>query len=213
MISTREYAFESSSACHRLSAFNPVKIQALDDTQRTRLIESRLFGTSVQCFWTFWEIAVKHSPEMASSPLLLCFLIEVFKKEGPIPAKRHNVYVRLVQGLLVSHMEKYGEQDSGSRKSGRVQQNKCIDATEFLQALAFACHMRLNQRDFQWDSPAIKTEVQTILKSTTSIFPVESMVGRLLDFLTVGLLSKVGEGQFRFSHLTLQEYLAAKCMS
>ena len=31
----------------------------------------------------------------------------------------------------------------------------------------------------------------------------------VLDLASVGLLSRVGEGEYRFSHLTLQEYLAA----
>ena len=38
MVSTREYAFESSRACHHLSAFDPVKLQAHDDTQKGLLL-------------------------------------------------------------------------------------------------------------------------------------------------------------------------------
>jgi len=213
MVSTREYAFESSLVCHRLSAFDPVKIQPLDNTQRTRLIERRLPGASVHDFCTRLEHSLEQSPEMASSPLLLCLLIEVFKTEGTIPIRRHEVYERLVQGVLVSHMEKYGKEDVGSRKRRRVLQNVSGDAAEFLQSLAFVCHMRLNHRDFQWDSPAIKTGLQEIWKITAMDSSLESMGRRLLlDPCTVGLISKIGDGQFRFSHLTLQEYLAAKCI-
>jgi len=217
MVSTREYAFESSRACHRLSGFDPVKIQALDDTQKGLLIQRRLPSASVHRFCTHLEHAVVHRPEMASSPLLLCLLIEVFKREGSIPNRRHEIYERLVQGLLVSHMDKDREKDSGIRKSRRMQHNSSSDAAEFLQALAFVCHMRLKQRDFQWDSSAIKTQMQAIeiqetWQKTTSDSSLESMGSRLLKPSTVGLLSKVGDLHFRFSHLTLQEYLAAKCM-
>jgi len=216
MVSTREYAFESSRTCHRLSAFDPVKIQALDDNQKGLLIQRRLPGVSVHSFCTQLELAVVHHPEMASSPLLLCLLIEVFQREGSIPNRRHEIYERLVQGLLGSHMDEHREKDSGIPKRRCMQHNSSSDATRFLQALAFVCHMRLKQPDFQWDSPAIKTQMQAIAmqamwQNTTSDFSLESMGRRLLDPYTVGLLSKVSDGQFRFIHLTLQEYLAAKC--
>jgi len=101
MVSTREYAFESSHTCHRLSTFDPVKIQILDDTQRGLLIQRRLPAASVHSFCTQLELADVHHPEMVSSLLLLCLLIEVFKREGSILNRRHEMYERLVQGLLV----------------------------------------------------------------------------------------------------------------
>ena len=225
MVSTREYAFESSLVCHRLSAFCPIKIQNLDHNQQARLIEKRLPSTSVSDFCIRLERVAAQNPEMASSPLLLCLLIEEYKRKGSIPTRRHDIYESLVQGLLLSHLEKYGEQHMSIRRSTRVQQNSFSDPADFLQALAFACHMRLHQRDFQWVSPAIKTEMQAIYKNATSAelqatwknatsdSSMESMGQCLLDPVnTVGLLSRVGDGHFRFSHLTLQEYLAAKCI-
>jgi len=47
---------------------------------------------------------------------------------------------------------------------------------------------------------------------SNAYWSLEDMGASLLEKSTVGLLSNVGGGQYRFSHLTLQEYLAAKCI-
>jgi hypothetical protein len=73
--------------------------------------------------------------------------------------------------------------------------------------LAFVCQMRLSKRDFKlaectshvaelWqDSEDARSEAQQVLFTS----PI------------VGLLADVGDESYRFSHLTLQEYLAARC--
>eukprot|EP00277_Geminigera_cryophila_P003569 CAMPEP_0179413852 /NCGR_PEP_ID=MMETSP0799-20121207/5331_1 /TAXON_ID=46947 /ORGANISM="Geminigera cryophila, Strain CCMP2564" /LENGTH=402 /DNA_ID=CAMNT_0021186375 /DNA_START=1 /DNA_END=1210 /DNA_ORIENTATION=+ len=90
----------------------------------------------------------------------------------------------------------------------------CKYATEFLQAIALVCHLRLNQRDFQWGSCEGQTQIQTKMQEiwSNACWSLEDMGASLLEKSTVGLLSNVGGGQYRFSHLTLQEYLAAKCI-
>jgi capsule polysaccharide export protein KpsC/LpsZ len=87
------------------------------------------------------------------------------------------------------------------------------DATEFLAALAFVCHMHLKQRDFVWGADALQTKIRKIWQNThCSLDIMNDSLLRSGKFAasTVGLLSKVGEEEYRFSHLTLQEYLAAK---
>jgi len=111
-------------------------------------------------FCTQLELADVHHPERVSSLLLLCLLIEVFKREGSILNRRHEMYERLVEGLLVIQMDQHREKDSCLRKNRRMQHNSSSDAAKFLQALAFVCHKRLKQRDFQWESPAIQNQMQ-----------------------------------------------------
>ena len=84
-----------------------------------------------------------------------------------------------------------------------------VSLREFLEVLAFVCQMRLQRRDFKWDSEEMQTQMQIMWRHSEFSLTVVSRF--LLDLSSVGLLSKVGDGEFRFSHLTLQEYLAASC--
>ena len=81
----------------------------------------------------------------------------------------------------------------------------------FLEAVAFSCQVRLERRDFEWDA-ALQEEVGKLweLSNCTDV-SLEVISRFVLDLASMGLLSKVGDGKFRFSHLTMQEYLAASC--
>ena len=207
MVSTREYAFESNRACRRLSEFVPVKIQPLDEGASNSLIATRFSNESqrIQGFSNQLDSVVQHYPEMKRSPLMLCLLIEVFKKAGKIPTRRHLLYQELVRGSAISHMVKHRAVLLRQRRSSQLKGSAADDATEFLAALAFVCHMHLKQRDFVWGAGALQTKIREIWQNTSLDIMNESLLRS-----TVGLLSKVGEEEYRFSHLTLQEYLAAK---
>jgi hypothetical protein len=204
MVSTREYAFDSSRACRRLSEFVPVKIQELDESRSRSLISGRLEGRLIQGFSEQLDSVVLNYPEMKRSPLMLCLLIEVYKKKGKIPTRRHLLYQDLVRGLVMSHMSKH---DAGKRRSRRLKGSAAEDATKFLAALAFVCHIHLRQRDFEWGSDVVQIKIQEIWQNSSTTLKEMS---ECLLHSTVGLLSKVGDDKYRFSHLTLQEYLAAK---
>jgi len=79
---------------------------------------------------------------------------------------------------------------------------------EFLQLLAFVCQMRIEKRDFRWDSEDLQEHMQKLWQHSDT--PLEGVSRFALDLSLVGLISRVGDGEFRFSHLTLQEYLAAE---
>ena len=81
----------------------------------------------------------------------------------------------------------------------------------FLEAIAFSCQVRLERRDFKWASSDLKKEVEELLKLSHTDFSFEDISKFASDLSSVGLLSKVGHDELRFSHLTLQEYLAASC--
>ncbi len=78
-------------------------------------------------------------------------------------------------------------------------------ATDYLEILAFACQVKRSQRDFSLDACA--DDVKVLWKHT----PDDLDLARECLFGTnmVGLLTRVGEDIYRFSYLTLQEYLAA----
>ena len=257
MISTRDYAFETSRMQDRLCEFESVRILPLDEEQRNRLIGRRLpdCGETAN-FIAQLEVVSLQTPEMATSPFLLALMIEVFMKDDDhkIPTQRCDLYDKQVDGILVRHkcfrhlvtrckagsfnslrdmtahrifQDKYLYQkaklndacraalrlslcaDTGHAQDVGTASLDFVSLREFLEVLAFVCQIRLERRDFQWDSEDMQKHMQAMWRHGDSSLVV---VGRfLLDLSSVGLLSKVGDGQFRFSHLTLQEYLAASC--
>jgi len=254
MISTRDYAFETSRLEDRLREFEPARILPLDDEQRNQLIGRRLLDNGEAAkFSAQLEAVSQKAPEMATSPFLLVLMIEVFKKDvnHTIPTRRCDLYDKQVDGILQRHtgfQHMVNRRVAGPFTSLRdmtafvifhddilyqkaKSNDKCraalrlslysvlkndqqstesfdiISMREFLEVLAFVCQIRLEVRDFQWNSEDLQKHMQRMY--LLSDFP-HVFVSRV-DLSTVGLLSKVGNGEFRFSHLTLQEYLAAAC--
>jgi len=73
-----------------------------------------------------------------------------------------------------------------------------VSLREFLEVLAFVCQIKLKRRDFEWDSEEMQAQMQEIRSdSERSLTDVSRF---LLDLSSVGLLSKVGDGQLRFRH-------------
>ena len=74
LISTREYAYESSRECCRLRLFHPVKIQPLDQQRADALIQKRLHkqgqASHIHDFRSQLEPMAKQNPEMQSSPFM-----------------------------------------------------------------------------------------------------------------------------------------------
>jgi hypothetical protein len=79
--------------------------------------------------------------------------------------------------------------------------------TDYLEILAFVCQVKHSQRDFSL--AACADDVKVLWKHTPDYLDLarECLFGTNM----VGLLTRVGEDIYRFSHLTLQEYLAATC--
>jgi hypothetical protein len=108
MVSTRDYAFETSRMQARfggfetLGAFEAFTILPLDEQRRDELIERRL-KKDRQNFHSQLVTVMKDTPEMATSPFLLALMIEVFKKDHKIPAKRSDLYNRQVDGILLRY--------------------------------------------------------------------------------------------------------------
>jgi len=80
-------------------------------------------------------------------------------------------------------------------------------ACEYLEALSYVCQMQLETRDFTL--AACSQDMRSLWQHDTGL--LADVRGLLLSEPSVGLLSRVDNETYRFSHLTLQEYLAAKC--
>jgi len=106
MISTRDYAFETSRMEDRLCEFESARIHPLDEEQRQFLIRGRLSDCrEASQFCAQLDLVSRQTPEMATNPFLLALMIEVFKKDGnhTIPTRRCDLYDKQVEGILIRH--------------------------------------------------------------------------------------------------------------
>ena len=78
---------------------------------------------------------------------------------------------------------------------------------EYLEDLSFVCQMRVKKRDFKLES--IAPDLRSLWQHDMAL--LERIRELLFQSPIVGLLTSVNQDEYRFSHLTLQEYLAARC--
>ncbi len=225
LLSTREHSYRHSRRCLRLGAFDVVNLQPLDTGRQRVWIEERLSSDQVGTFLDQLGAVAGENPELATSPFLLSLIIEVFKKEGVIPTKRVELYEKQVEANVLRCIHTQTLADTLQL------------STDYLGALAFVCQMGLEKRDFTLSASVVRYEQ----KLWQDMFDLERkyvnaladlnprLRGREQELLyhtpdrlararelmfgnpIVGLLTFVGDNVYRFSHLTLQEYLAARC--
>jgi hypothetical protein len=228
ILSTREHSYLHSRACFRLLDFDIVKMQPLDSNHQRNLIENRLkgkvSGENIDKFLDQLEKASQHDPDMATSPYLLSLIIEVYKSEGIIPANRVELYTKQVEGVISRCVRRRIEAEAPVEESGcnetlvhAIENLRVGDlagekaalflSIEFLEELAFSCQMRDFTRDFKSTSCTVE-KMQGWRHGPETFLQVEKL---LFQKPEVGLLTCLANDEYRFSHLTIQEYLAARC--
>jgi len=199
LLSTREHSYVHSRACLRLGDFDVIDLQPLNQARQKQMVEGRIPSAEVDAFCEQLAAMAGRNQELATSPFLLSLMIEVYRKEGKIPSQRVELYEKQVRAIVSRCIQ------------GRVQEEdvpgKLEVATRFLETLAFVCQMRLATRDFQLEAcAAYVSELWQAGDAARSESQQLLFTGQI-----VGLLAIVGDGCYRFNHLTLQEYLAARC--
>jgi Leucine-rich repeat (LRR) protein len=276
LISTREHSYAHSRACFRLGEFEVVKLQPLTSERQMDMIKGRI-PEQASSFKQQLDVRARQNPELATSPFLLCLMIEVYKKKGNLPARRVDLYREQVEGIVsrcvarrvtnkqqppdglhrtIALMEQEMQrtialmeqdmhqaaanmdfeyaarlhdtirvlsqgqvsvhaagvlsrgQDSAhaAGKSGSMDTTLNL-AIEYLEVCSFVCQMRREERDFKL--AACAEELQQIWIHGVALLAATRKL--LFEDGPVGLLSRVDDETYRFSHLTLQEYLAARC--
>jgi hypothetical protein len=158
------------------------------------------------------DARVQRNPELATSPFLLSLMIEVYKKKGDLPSQRVELYREQVKGIVSRCIE--GPSDNKQEESSVLDLEKSRSndkvlqlAIEYLEVCSFVCQMLREERDFKLAT--CSQELKRLWSHDAG--QLAKMRALLSDDRLVGLLSKVDDVTYRFSHLTLQEYLAARC--
>ena len=144
--------------------------------------------------------------ELAINPLMLTVIALVHRDRVKLPERRAELYAEAVDVLLGKWDEAHGVEDS------RILDNKPFDTGDrrlLLQSIALKMH-EAGQKEIEADD--LQTQLEAAFASLT---PDSRAADRATErFLNViqertGLLVEAGQGVYRFSHLTFQEYLVA----
>ena len=206
LLSTREHSYVHSRACLRLGDFDVVHLQPLNEARQKKMIEGRIPSDKVDSFCEQLAAIAANHQELTTSPFLLSLMIEVYQKEDKIPTRRVELYEKQVTAIVSRCVE--GRPKDGVAGVVRLKIEEQQDvATQFLQTLAFVCQMCLATRDFNLEecAPLMSQYWQDTVDALSDAQKL------LFTKPIVGLLAELGDGSCRFSHLTLQEYLAARC--
>jgi HEAT repeat protein len=151
--------------------------------------------------------------EWARVPLLLGFLLVLYKQSNQIPDGRLNLYNALIN-LLIKELD--AEKSSGG-KVKRTAARKDFDSSVyrgFLQHLAyhqmFAAQPREDVTRFTFKSADISKRAEEFLGKSYSSGKVKSLADAVKS---LPLLREIGPDVYAFTHLTLQEYLAAEMLA
>jgi len=153
--------------------------------------------------------AIQDNPrvrELAINPLMLTVIALVHRDRVKLPERRAELYAEAVDVLLGKWDEARGVEET------RILDDRPFDITDrrlLLQSIALAMHAA-GQKDIAVD--ALRVQLRTTFASKTA--DTQAAEHATERFLTVvkertGLLVEAGQGVYRFSHLTFQEYLAA----
>lgn len=180
-----------------LEGFDSLELCPLDDSQVAEIVNR--WCTSPSEF----NAALSKLPfrDLASRPLFLCELIVLFEKSGFLPQQPSSVYRRIVI-LALEEWDRSKRVERRSRYAGFDPSRKF----EFLASLAFHLTYVTEQKFFTSKSFASAYE------SIRHAFDLPSGEARQVftELEThTGIMVESGFEQYEFSHLSLQEFLAA----
>jgi formylglycine-generating enzyme required for sulfatase activity len=144
--------------------------------------------------------------ELAINPLMLTVIALVHRDRVKLPERRAELYAEAVDVLLGKWDEARGVEEV------RIFDDRPFDVTDrrlLLQSIALGMH-EAGTKEIAADD--LLTQLQTaFVRNTADARAAERAAERFLTVVRerTGLLVEAGQGVYRFSHLTFQEYLAA----
>jgi len=201
-VSTRPYALLDRFAADEAVE---MEIEPLNEDQIARFVE-RYYSDEVEAKKFLKELARRPEVrELASVPALLGFLIVLYRRSGQAPNDRLELYKEIVQHLVITwDKEKPAKRDFRTTDTRRL---------EFLRHLAFR---GLLQKRWPPSLSLIFTSSQ-ILKEAEEYCRSKNISNQADDLAeevkATAVLRQVGTDSYAFTHLTIQEYLAATVLA
>ncbi len=183
-----------------LPGFETAEIRPLDPNQIKRFVENLLREGEAAAFYD--ELVGHPAAELSNRPLFLTYLATIYKRRGTIPDRPTDVYEAIVRLVI----QEWDEQ-RGVRRVSKWAAFGVDDKRRFLADLAYEL---TRQEAFRFEERLL-VDVYEALADRYDLPKAQArMVARELESHT-GLLAQVGD-YYEFSHLALQEYLAADAM-
>ncbi|ESA33775.1 signal transduction protein with nacht domain protein [Leptolyngbya sp. Heron Island J] len=163
-------------------------------------------ATSQRCWETLQEEKNRAAKELAHTPLLLTFLCLVYDRSQRFPANRSSLYQRALRILL----EEWAAEKRINRDE--IYEGLSIELEEgLLSEIAYA-GFEANRLFFS--RRELTVQIKDFLASNLNV-PKTLDGEAVLQAIEVqqGILVERAEDAYSFSHLTLQEYLTAQCLT
>lgn len=187
-----------------------VAIAEFDDDQIERFIYNwfsskldREYQTAEQCWERLQQPVNKGSKELAQSPLLLTFICLVYNKSLTVPSNRTTLYSRALDILL--------EEWATEKRVGRGEIYEGFHADLEKELLAKIAYEGFENDQLFFSKEQLIKYITVFLGDTLDA-PKNLNASAVLEAIEVqqGILVERATDVYSFSHLTLQEFLAAK---
>ena len=185
-----------------LDGFKPAEIRPLTTDQIKRVVDSLLTPEEAAALYEALANSNHPAADLTNRPLFLLYMLAIFKRRGTIPDRPIDLYEAITR-LVVQDWD----EQRGVRRTSKYAAFGVDDKRRFLADLAY----ELIRRDrLRFDEKEL-ADVYVRLAERYGLPKNEArIVARELESHT-GLLVESGE-LYEFSHLSLQEFLAADAM-
>jgi formylglycine-generating enzyme required for sulfatase activity len=142
----------------------------------------------------------EHVSVFTQNPLLLAAVCVLYLAGGRIPGQRADLYNRIVENLLWRRFHDPAEPD------------KVDEVREFLMRLAFEMQNK-NLKTFEvGDGLEVLKKIIPFQKDNEQANESQRRIHRMFDEIepNCGLFNRLSGGEIEFTHLTFQEFMAAK---
>lgn len=139
--------------------------------------------------------------ELAKRPLFLCFLLLLFKEDGFLPPTSKEVYRQIIE-LLISKWDK----SRGIYRASKYQKFDVYKKVEFLSHLSFTLTYILKTKSFSNEDLIL---AYSKINQRFGLPPDEALAVCNEIENHIGIIVKAFYDRYEFSHLALQEFLAA----
>ena len=180
-----------------------MQLLPLSREQQEAMVRSRLDDEASAAFWA--DARDPRYAELVENPLMLTMMLSVFgRMGGRLPERRSDLYAAALDSML--------DRADAARRAQRAMGRADLEA--FLRQLAFASHRRKGDQFRIFTGADVRAwceegEMEAGMLGAWREARAMATEGGTLPIVTPLGPRAAGEEEFRFSHLTFQEYYCA----